>query len=68
MRDVPILKIENLGHSYGKYLVIQDISLEVDSGEMTALIGPNGAGKTTFSSHPRPRPFQRKRDYGLSRA
>ena len=43
-----ILKVENLGHSYGKYMVIQDISLTVEQGELTALIGPNGAGKTTF--------------------
>lgn len=43
-----ILKVENLGHSYGKYMVIQDISLTVAPGELTALIGPNGAGKTTF--------------------
>lgn len=48
MSDVPILKIEKLGHSYGRFMVIRDISLEVASGEMTALIGPNGAGKTTF--------------------
>jgi branched-chain amino acid transport system ATP-binding protein len=48
MREAPILKIENLGHSYGKYMVIQDISLEVAAGDLTALIGPNGAGKTTF--------------------
>ena len=48
MSEAPILKIENLGHSYGRYMVIHDISLEVASGDMTALIGPNGAGKTTF--------------------
>jgi branched-chain amino acid transport system ATP-binding protein len=58
MSDTPILKIENLGHSYGRYLVIQDISLQVAPGELTALIGPNGAGKTTFynavSGHFRP--------------
>lgn len=58
MSNTPILKIENLGHSYGRYLVIRDISLEVAPGELTALIGPNGAGKTTFynsvSGHFRP--------------
>lgn len=43
-----ILKIENLGHAYGRYQVIDDISLSVEPGELTALIGPNGAGKTTF--------------------
>lgn len=48
MSDTPILKIENLGHAYGRYMVIWDISLEVAPGELTALIGPNGAGKTTL--------------------
>lgn len=48
MSTGPILKIENLGHSYGKFLVIRDISLEVPRGVLSALIGPNGAGKTTF--------------------
>jgi branched-chain amino acid transport system ATP-binding protein len=43
-----ILKVDRLGHAYGRYQVIDDISLEVQPGELTALIGPNGAGKTTF--------------------
>lgn len=43
-----VLRIENLGHSYGKFKVIEDISLCIGKGEMSALIGPNGAGKTTF--------------------
>lgn len=43
-----VLRIENLGHSYGKFKVIEDISLAIGKGEMSALIGPNGAGKTTF--------------------
>lgn len=43
-----VLRIENLGHSYGKFKVIEDISLAIGKGELSALIGPNGAGKTTF--------------------
>jgi branched-chain amino acid transport system ATP-binding protein len=43
-----VLRIENLGHSYGKFKVIEDISFSIGKGEMSALIGPNGAGKTTF--------------------
>ncbi|PID75148.1 MAG: ABC transporter ATP-binding protein [Deltaproteobacteria bacterium] len=58
MNQPPILKIDNLGHSYGSYMVIRDISIEVAPGELSALIGPNGAGKTTFynsvSGHFRP--------------
>lgn len=48
MKENEALRIENLGHSYGKFKVIEDISLTIDKGEMSALIGPNGAGKTTF--------------------
>ena len=43
-----VLRIENLGHSYGRFKVIEDISLVIGKGETSALIGPNGAGKTTF--------------------
>ena len=48
MSVTDVLRIENLGHSYGKFKVIEDISLSIGKGEMSALIGPNGAGKTTF--------------------
>ena len=48
MKAENALRIENLGHSYGKFKVIEDISLSIDKGELSALIGPNGAGKTTF--------------------
>ena len=48
MKENEALRIENLGHSYGKFKVIEDISLTISKGEMSALIGPNGAGKTTF--------------------
>ena len=48
MTDTPILKVEHLGHSFGKFKVLEDISLEIRPGVLSALIGPNGAGKTTF--------------------
>ncbi|MFW2368885.1 MAG: ABC transporter ATP-binding protein [Desulforhopalus sp.] len=48
MNGQAVLRIENLGHSYGKFNVIDDISLSIYKGELSALIGPNGAGKTTF--------------------
>lgn len=42
-----ILTVENLAKSYKKRKVVEDVSLEVRSGEIVGLLGPNGAGKTT---------------------
>ena len=42
-----VLKIENLSKTYKSRKVVQDVSLEVESGEIIGLLGPNGAGKTT---------------------
>lgn len=41
------LSTHNLKKSYKKRTVVQDVSLEVASGEVVGLLGPNGAGKTT---------------------
>ncbi len=46
-RTVKILEIRNLVKDYGKILAVDDISFEVETGEIFGLIGPNGAGKTT---------------------
>jgi len=43
-----MLKIRNLDSGYGKLLVLKNISLHVDTGEIVAMIGANGAGKTTL--------------------
>ena len=48
MTGTTILKVERLSHSFGKFKVLEDISLEIRPGVLSALIGPNGAGKTTF--------------------
>ena len=42
-----ILKCNNLEKNYNTKKVVQDISIEVASGEIIGLLGPNGAGKTT---------------------
>lgn len=41
------LKIERLRKSYRKKLVIRDVTMAVNRGEVAALLGPNGSGKTT---------------------
>jgi ABC-2 type transport system ATP-binding protein len=42
-----MLQIEKLSKSYGKRLVLQDLTLHIQPGEIYGLLGPNGAGKTT---------------------
>ncbi len=41
------LSTHNLKKRYKKRTVVEDVSLEVGSGEVVGLLGPNGAGKTT---------------------
>lgn len=42
-----LLRAENLVKQYKKRRVVNDMSLEVEQGEIVGLLGPNGAGKTT---------------------
>jgi len=42
-----ILRAENLVKQYKKRIVVNNISVKVEQGEIVGLLGPNGAGKTT---------------------
>lgn len=42
-----VLRLENVTMQFGGVVAVNDLSLEIDKGEIVALIGPNGAGKTT---------------------
>ena len=42
-----ILRVEHATMQFGGVVAMDDLSLEVNQGEIVALIGPNGAGKTT---------------------
>lgn len=41
------LRTEHLYKKYGKRTVVNDVSIELQQGEIVGLLGPNGAGKTT---------------------
>ena len=43
-----LLEVEGLCAGYGDVMVLNDVSLAIEAGDVTALIGVNGAGKTTL--------------------
>lgn len=45
--DAPILTVEGLTCRFGGLLAVNDVDMQIASGEIRALIGPNGAGKST---------------------
>jgi ABC-2 type transport system ATP-binding protein len=45
-----MIQIRHLYKSYGRQVVLDDISLSIQKGVITGLLGPNGAGKTTLVS------------------
>lgn len=43
-----LIRIENVGKTFGDNHVLKDVSLSVDKGEVICIIGPSGSGKSTL--------------------
>lgn len=43
-----MIRTEHLAKSFGELVVLKDINLTVEPGEVVVIIGPSGAGKSTF--------------------
>jgi ribosome-dependent ATPase len=46
--NAPVAKLTGVSHRYGKVQALQDVTLELPTGQMIGLIGPDGVGKSTL--------------------
>ncbi len=42
-----MIEVKNVTKKYGKFIAVNDISFQINDGEIIGLLGPNGAGKST---------------------
>ncbi len=42
-----LLKLDNISHTYGQQVTVDELSFELEKGEIGCLLGPSGCGKTT---------------------
>ncbi|NRA88046.1 MAG: ATP-binding cassette domain-containing protein, partial [Rhizobiales bacterium] len=46
--QAPVLELKKIHKTFGAVVAIQDFSLKLYAGKVTALVGDNGAGKSTL--------------------
>lgn len=47
IESVPALALEDLSKHFGRFKAVDNLSLQIESGQMAGFLGPNGAGKST---------------------
>jgi len=45
-----MIQVRGLSKMYGKKHVVEDVTVDIQRGQITSFIGPNGAGKSTLLS------------------
>ena len=48
MKNEKIVEVKNLKKQYGDNIILKDINLYINRGEVVSLIGPSGSGKSTI--------------------
>ena len=43
-----VFRLDRVGVAYGDFMALRDVTMDIPSGEITALIGPSGCGKSTL--------------------